>query len=145
LAKTVPYQFLEHTADIAFEASAADLSDLFTVAAEALLHSMVGNPESVRNLHSIRAELRSSSLDLLLLSMLQEPVYYKDSLGLLLRAKTVRVEGAEEGWRVAVEWTGEMMDPHRHQLCADVKAVTLYRLQVAPTETGWSCHVVLDV
>jgi SHS2 domain-containing protein len=40
---------------------------------------------------------------------------------------------------------GEPINPAKHALGADVKGVTLHRLQVVPTPAGWEATVVLDV
>lgn len=141
----MPYRFVEHPADIAFDAWAEELSGLFTAAADALLHCMVDNPDSVRPEIVLPVELRSPELDLMLLALLQEPIYFKDAQGLLLRVRNLRVEQLRGGWRVEGELAGEGMDPARHRLEADVKAVTLYQLKVEQVPEGWQCHVVLDV
>jgi SHS2 domain-containing protein len=141
----LPYRFVEHTADIAFEAWAGDLPSLFVAAAAALLKSMVDNPEAVLPVHHFEVDVESPELDLLLLAVLQEPVWFKDARGLLLTASDVRVEGAADGFRACVTLTGEEMDPGRHDLRADVKAVTAHQLKVEETSSGWRCRVVLDV
>lgn len=141
----MPYRFVEHTADIAFEAWAEDLSSLFVAASDALLKSMVDNPEEVRSVHDFEVDLESPELDLLLLAVLQEPVWYKDARGLLLKASDIQVEGAGDGFRASVKLAGEEMDPGRHDLRADVKAVTAHQLKVEATSSGWCCRVVLDV
>ena len=47
--------------------------------------------------------------------------------------------------RVQAVLTGERIDPKRHELVADVKAVTLHDLRVERSATGWDAHVTLDV
>ncbi|MBE3131527.1 MAG: archease, partial [Acidobacteria bacterium] len=37
------------------------------------------------------------------------------------------------------------VDPRRHELLTDVKAVTLQGYRVTPTSGGWEAEVVLDV
>jgi SHS2 domain-containing protein len=64
---------------------------------------------------------------------------------LLLRVRDLRIEEAGPGYRLHADATGETIDPARHPLLADVKAVTLHRLVVERTPDGWHAIVVLDV
>ena len=40
---------------------------------------------------------------------------------------------------------GDRIDPKRHELSADVKAVTLYRGRIEAVQDGWEAEVALDV
>jgi SHS2 domain-containing protein len=40
---------------------------------------------------------------------------------------------------------GEPLDPGRHHLHGEVKAVTWHGLTVEPTDAGWRAWVLLDV
>jgi SHS2 domain-containing protein len=53
-----------------------------------------------------------------------------------------REGGAFLLWGRAV---GEPINPNTHALGADVKGVTLHRLQVVQTANGWEATVILDV
>ena len=47
---------------------------------------------------------------------------------------------------MTAELRGEPIDGTRHELAADVKAVTLHGLKVAPARGGgWEAEVTLDV
>ena len=143
----MPYAFLDDApvADIGFTATGRTLDECFQSAADATLAAMVANPASLddRARHSIAID--HELLDLSLLNFLQELVYYKDAHQLLLHASAVRVHRRDDRWRVEAVLQGERIDPHRHQLSADVKAVTVHRLRVAQTPDGWEATVVLDV
>ena len=141
------YQFLEDIAiaDVAFEAYGADLSDLFTKAARATTEVMLDNPvDLVPREHRI-VGLEDEEVDMLLFDFLQTVIYYKDAERLLLLPESVEVYPEAQGFRLQAELCGEPIDPPRHQLSADVKAVALYRFQVEQTDTGWKATVILDV
>jgi SHS2 domain-containing protein len=89
--------------------------------------------------------VESEEIDLALVRFLEELVYHKDAEGLLLRAARVHVERNERAWRVGALLEGDRIDPARHELTGDVKAVTVHRLEVEKTATGWRATVVLDV
>lgn len=143
----LPYRFRDDiaTADVAFDAWGADLASLFAAAADALLRTMVERPETVARSREVALSLEGAELDLLLLAFLQEFVFEKDANRLLLHPGDVRVEGADGNWRVAATAAGEQIDPGRHPMLVDVKAVTLHRLRVAHEDGAWRATVVLDV
>lgn len=143
----MPYRFLEDqfTADIGFVASGRTLDECFAAAAEATLEVMLANPQSLRPRERRTAHVESESLDLALLRFLEELVYYKDTEQLLLRPTGVAVAQRDRWWVVDGSLEGEPIDASRHELCADVKAVTLHRLEVRRTNGGWEATVVLDI
>jgi SHS2 domain-containing protein len=49
------------------------------------------------------------------------------------------------GYALQAELVGEPIDPHRHELLADVKAVTLHGLCVERVDSAWRAEVTLDV
>jgi SHS2 domain-containing protein len=146
-APAAGYRFREDVAiaDAAFEAWAPTIEELFTAAAEATLRTMVDNPEAVadRQRRKVRASERGA--DLLLFRLLEELVYLKDAEGLLLHVPSVRVRDEGGALVLEAEARGEPIDPRRHRLLTDVKAVTLHRLRVERTARGWEAFVVLDV
>ncbi|MDD5761075.1 MAG: archease [bacterium] len=144
---TAPYRYLEEiaTADVAFEAWGATKEETFLAAADATLNTMVENIGTVAPLERRVFSVAADSLDLLLFELLQELVYRKDAERLLLRICDLRIEEIGSGYRLHAEAIGETIDPARHPLLADVKAVTLYRLSVEKSPTGWRAVVVLDV
>jgi SHS2 domain-containing protein len=49
-------------------------------------------------------------------------------------------------WELVATVRGEPIDPKRHALRADVKAVTYHQFEVVQTETGgWKARVVVDI
>ena len=144
---TSPYRYLEEiaTADVAFEAWGATKEDTFLAAADATLNTMVEEIGTVAPLERRVFSLAADSLDLLLFELLQELVYHKDAERLLLRVRDLRIEETGSGYRLHANAVGETIDRGRHPLLADVKAVTLHRLSVEKTPSGWRAVVVLDV
>jgi SHS2 domain-containing protein len=143
----MPYAYAEDiaVADLAFDAWGPSLEDAFREAAEATMHAMVDDLDSIAPVESRSFELHDEHLDLLLLQFLQELVYYKDAERLLLRVQDVRITRNTQGFMLCAQATGECIDPNKHDLGADVKGVTLHRLQVQHTAHGWKATVILDV
>lgn len=141
------YQYLENVAiaDIAFEASGATLEETFIACAEATLNVMLEELQSLRPSELRTIELERDALELLLFDFIQELIYYKDAELLLLRVSRVRIEEKQGGYALHAEARGEKLDPERHPMNVDVKAVTLHRFSLTRTESGWAAMVVLDV
>jgi protein archease len=143
----MPYGYLEEigTADIAFEATGADLAELFTEAADATTNVMIDNIESIQPRHTREIELSNDKLDMLLFDLLQELIFLKDAERFLLRLREVRITGRDGNYRLKATAQGEALDAERHHQRADVKAVTLHDFVVERTQNGWKAKVLLDI
>ncbi|HEY5595506.1 MAG TPA: archease [Nitrospiria bacterium] len=143
---TQAYSFLEDTAiaDLAFEATGDTPAELFQAAGQALFEGMA---DTRRLRPRIRKEirLRHAELDQLLYDWLSELIYMKDAQGLLFGEFSVQLDRNAE-WSLNAVVKGEPIDPRRHGLRADAKAVTYHQFQVSQTETGgWKARVVVDI
>ena len=141
------YRFLEDapTADVGFVASGYTLDECFQAAADATLEVMLANWDSLQGRERRAIHVEDDTLDMALLNFLEELIYYKDAEGLFLHATSVEVMQRDGRWIVDGVLEGEAIDPSRHRLSADVKAVTLHRLNVQRVNGGWEATVVLDV
>jgi SHS2 domain-containing protein len=143
----MPYAYTDDIAiaDLAFRAWGQTMEETFLAAAEATMHAMVEDLTTLAPREVRTFELHDAQLDLLLLQFLQELLFYKDAQRLLLRVCEVRITAQDQGFALQARAAGEPLDPARHALGADVKGVTLHRLQVVQTPNGWEATVVLDV
>ena len=143
----MPYRYLEDIAiaDVAFEAWGETIEEMIVAASDATINVMVENPDAIISRDHRRFQVTDAELDMLLFQVLQELIYFKDAEGLLLRVRTLHLEQNQGTWTATVEADGEPIDPQRHHLIVDVKAVTLHRFQVQETAGGWNATVVVDV
>ncbi len=141
------YRYLDEvaTADVAFEATGEGLEEVFRAAAEATLAVMVEEPERVERKRKIAVRLSNEEADLLLFEFLNEFVYYKDAKKLLLLVDELKITEGEAGYSLEAVLTGEELDPGKHPLGADVKAVTLHMFSLKRTDGGWRATAVLDI
>lgn len=141
------YRYLEGiaTADVAFEAVGRDLEEVFRSCADALMNVMVADLASIEMREELEFSEQHAELDLLLFSFLQELIYLKDARRLLLLVKSVAIEQEETGFTLRATAGGEEIDPEKHDLIVDVKAVTLYRFDLRRTPDGWKAIVVVDI
>ncbi len=142
----MPYRYLEDiaTSDVAFEAWGNTIEELFVAASDATMNVMVEdiNTISDKTCRSIRVE--DTNIDMLLFQLLQELIFYKDADQLLLRLQKVRVQHQKNHYELTAEAYGEGLNMDKHELLADVKAVTLHRFKVEPDDQGWRANVILD-
>lgn len=143
----MPYRYLPEIAiaDVAFEAWADTVEELFAAAADATMNVMVGDLETIAWLKTRMVHAEESEADMLLLQLLQELIFFKDAERLLLRIKRLDIRQREGRYILEAELGGEEIDPARHDLVVDVKAVTLHRFRVEQTPAGWEAAVILDI
>jgi SHS2 domain-containing protein len=143
----MPYEYVEDafTADIGFKATGRTREALFSAAVDATLNVMVADVEALSGRVQKRIRLEAVSIEMLLFDLLGEVIFHKDAERLLLRVHRVTLSDAPAGMVLEAELRGEPIDPDRHRMGVDVKAVTLHRFKVEQTPEGWSATVVLDV
>jgi SHS2 domain-containing protein len=135
------YETFEHTADLGLRIRAPDLDTLFAEAAEALFSAIVEDLGTVAASRKVEVRLAGSDREYLLFDWLKALLYHFDAEHLLLGrfAVKVRADGLEgEAW-------GEPIDPARHDLSHEVKAITYHGLRVEQVEGGWLAEVIVDI
>jgi SHS2 domain-containing protein len=138
------YEFLPGVAiaDLAFEVHAESLNELFSLSAQALFDAMV-ELQDVRPEHEVRISLTAEKLDNLLFDWLAELVYQKDLDAQLFSQFEVSID--ENGnCKLDATVRGEPIDPVRHQLKTDVKAITYHMFKLEKKGNGYYARVVLD-
>jgi SHS2 domain-containing protein len=143
----MPFEFLEEiaTSDIAFKAWGKDLPETFIAGAEATLNVMVEELDSIRPQEERQLKLKNEALDMLLFDLLQELIYFKDAEKLLLRISQLKIKQGKQGHLLEGIAQGEKIDPDRHRMRVDLKAVTLHRFQLEKKDQGWEALVILDI
>jgi SHS2 domain-containing protein len=130
-----------HTADIGFEVEAPTLPALFERAAlglAATIAELDGVAARERRTVAVRADDRI----VLLHDFLHAILLLAQVDGFLISAIEVQDAGDAAVGAVVL---GEPIDPGRHRLHGEVKAVTWHGLTVEPTAAGWRAWVLLDV
>jgi SHS2 domain-containing protein len=143
----MPHRYLEDiaTADVALEAWGATMEETFVAAADATINVMVQELATVAPLTRRAVRVESEAPDLLLFALLEELVFLKDAEQLLLRVSDVHIQNTAGLWQLAAVGKGERIDPEKHALIVDVKAVTLHRFALEQTSEGWRAFVILDI
>jgi SHS2 domain-containing protein len=135
------YEFFEHTADLGLRVRAADLDALFAEAARALFAAVVDNLDAVRPLQRVDVSLTGTDREYLLFDWLKALLYRFDAEHLVFGRFEVHVSA---GGLTGTAW-GEPLDPDRHELGHEVKAITYHGLRVEPEAGGWLAEVIVDI
>jgi SHS2 domain-containing protein len=143
----MPYEFVDEltVADIAFRAWGHDVEEAFVSAADAVMNAMVEDLEAIQPQDTRVLNVEHEALDLLLFNFLQELIYYKDAEQLLLRVRQLCIADGRQPSFFQATAVGEPIDPDRHHMRVDVKAVTLHHFVLTQTERGWEAMVILDI
>jgi len=134
------FELLEHTADVGVRAWGANLPELFRAAARGLFEVIAGT-ESVRPAREHVVDLVADSVPDLLHGWLEE----LNALHQIQRELYVEFEVVLAGLRLRARVRGEPIDPARHDLRTEVKAITWHDFELREVEGGWEARVLLDI
>jgi SHS2 domain-containing protein len=135
------YEYFEHTADLGLRVRAPDVNTLFAEAATALFAAVVDDLGTVRPQRRIVVEVAGTDREYLLFDWLRELLYRFDAEHLLCSRFEVKV--GETGLKASA-W-GEPIDPARHVLSHEIKAITYHGLRVEQGDQGWIAEVIVDI
>ncbi len=153
------YKFLPNIsiADVAFDATAKTLEQLFIECAKAVTNTMVKDLKSVKKSKKITINIEADSVENLLFNFLNEIVFYKDAKQLLFSSYKVKISQVEPAKEVHKKSNSdelftlygtlavEKLNMKKHELIVDVKAVTMHLFEVKRTRGMWKARVVLDI
>ncbi|SRR5581483_5049551 len=135
------HELFEHTADLGLRVWAPDLDTLFAEAAACLFSAIVEDPSAVRPAVEQTVELSGADREYLLFDWLRELLYRFDAEHMVYRDFAVKVR--PDGLTATIR--GEKLDPARHVLSHEVKAITYHALRVEQTPDGWRAEVIVDI
>jgi len=164
------FEHFDHTADLGLRVRAGTLEELLAEAGRGLLAMHVANPEAVRCVQSKTIELAADEPAYLLFDWLNELLYAFESEKLLLAEFTIELaqasgvrehpdgsgsppghnhqeaDASRSPMRLRATCRGEPMDPARHTMDHEVKAITYHGLEVHQDGDGtWQAEVIVDI
>lgn len=134
------HRFVEHTADILLHAEADNLPDLFAEAAIGLFN-IISDVRSVGTSRSFDLRTEADTIEDLLHDWLSELLFLHETEDVLLSRFRVKLKDNALEARAA----GEVINPQKHSLKTQVKAVTYHMLSVREENGLWSAEVLFDV
>jgi len=142
---TIPFEILEHPADVGFRAYGRTLEELYTNAALAMM-TLACAPEGLEERESREIEAMGADHEALLYAWLADILAIQDAEQMFFRrAAMVGVADAAGRLRLLGRIFGERYDSARHHAGTYIKAVTMHQLRVEKTSAGWQAQVYLDV
>jgi len=135
------YELFEHTADLGLRVRAPDLDTLFAEAAACLFSAVVEDIGTIEPRQSVTVELAGTDREFLLFDWLRDLLLKCDEDHLLFGKFEVKVR--DDGL-TGVAW-GEPLDPARHLLAHEVKAITYHELKVIRDGDEWLAEVIVDI
>jgi len=134
----MPYETLDHTADILVRCTGRTLEECFESSAYALFDQMV-DISSVDGTKEFRFEAEGENIEDRLYSFLSELLFIMDSDSVVMGSFKVSFNGN----KVLCEAHGESLDVKKHRPKAEIKAITYHMMSVDESEP--SVTVLFDV
>ncbi len=138
----LPFEYLEHTADVKFRAYGRTPEEMLANAASALFNAMI-DTATVRGQETWKVELSAPDMEELAYKWLSELVFLFETETAVFSAFEVRLKKNKE-WTLEGRISGEKMDLKRHAFENEVKAVTLHEFEVKKNDL-WCIQAILDV
>jgi SHS2 domain-containing protein len=129
------YKFLEHTADVMFEAYGKSFEEALENAAKALFSIMGNAKPKAKASFSCTAH----NIEEMTVQLLADMLAYSDTHGIVFSKFSVR-KFDEGSCSILLDAWGEHKQPRDL-----VKAVTYHELMVAKGKEGWTIRLLLDV
>lgn len=137
------FKFLEHTADVQFEAYGSDLKELFGNCALALSEVMA-DTKKIEPKKKISLGLKNKNREELLFDFLSQIIFYKDAEQLVFSKFKVEIKEKEGIYCLKADLVGEKINPEKHSLRDDAKAITWHHFQIEKNKE-WKARVIVDV
>jgi SHS2 domain-containing protein len=138
------YEIFEHTADLGIRVRSGTVDELFADAATGLLSLLVARRASASATSGVTFRLHADNIEDLLHDWLTELLFTFYAGRLVLSDFQVRVHTSSIEELTATA-QGEPIDPERHQIETEVKAITWHALKVERLTDGWMAEVIVDI
>jgi SHS2 domain-containing protein len=136
----LPFEVIDHTADIGIVARGSDLSALFSNAAAGML-SLLIEADTLRRDITREISLEAGDTESLLVEWLNELLYIIDTEKLVLCKFDILIEGN----RLTARCAGQELDRKSHRLRREIKAATYHDLEVYERDGEYSARIIFDI
>lgn len=132
---------IDHTGDAGLRVHAPDVAALFARAAWGMF-AVLADPETIRPTQTRELEVHGSDQEDLLLRWLSELNYLHLVEGVLFCRFEIR-EWSER--KLVARVSGEGIDPARHSIHTEIKAVTYHGLEIREVNGEWRAQIIFDM
>jgi SHS2 domain-containing protein len=135
------YEIINHTADIGIKAYGKDLKHLFENAAFGLFN-IISDTRKVSPKEPFGLELKAPNTEELLVSWLRELLFHFSTKDFIFcKFDIVKITPTS----LAATCMGEKLDRQKHELKAEVKAVTYHDLKIEKIKKGFQASIIFDI
>jgi SHS2 domain-containing protein len=151
------FEVLDISGDIGLKAFGKSLEEAFINVAMGM-YSLITELDAIEKKKTIDVSVERHSLDGLLVSWLNELVFYFDAYGFIGKkiviteftpSLTLPPRGEERGkgeaFKLKAMVSGEEIDPGRHERKLLIKAATYHRLRIEKRDNFWEVDVIFDI
>jgi SHS2 domain-containing protein len=136
----LPFEVIDHTADIGIIARGDDPAALFRNAAAGML-SLITDVDALRPDIAREIRLEAADRETLLVQWLNELLYIIYTEKLVLYKFDILIDGN----RLAAKCAGQMLDMKGHRLMREIKAATYHDLEIANRDGEYSAKIIFDI
>jgi len=134
------FKFLEHTADIKFQAFGKTIEEVFENSALAMFNSM--SDEKVKEKKSFKINVKGKDFESLLYNFLEELLFLFDSEYFFMsKVKSIKID--KKNFKLNAEVIGD--DAKNYEIHIDIKAITYNEMFVKKEGDKFISQVVMDV
>ncbi len=137
----MPYELIDHTADIGIRVTGQTIKDLFETAAHAMFEQITDTTQ-LQGKHTKSIHVKGIDRPDLLINWLRELLWYWTIDNCLIKQATI-IEMPDDQLRAKV--TYDEFDLKTHEILKDIKAVTYHGISVDQTDAGWEAMIIFDV
>ncbi len=140
----IPYEVIEHTADIGLKIRGENLEALFRNASLGLF-SLITNIDTIKqseNKVSLEFQLEAENAGELLLKWMREILFFFSAKRYI--PCEINFENIQQK-KLSVKIKTGNFDPNKHEQRYEVKAVTYHGFKIEENPDGWMAEVILDI
>lgn len=139
------FREIDHTGDIGIEVTAPTLTQLFERAALGMFQVLT-DLDVVQTPDATPITVDGRDREALMVRWLSELNYCHTVDDVLYGAVEVEsIDETDDGLTLTATARGEPIDPARHTVYTEIKAITFHGLDVHETEDGWAVQVIFDM
>jgi SHS2 domain-containing protein len=138
-------QEIDHTGDIGIRVTAPSLTQLFERAALGTFRVLT-DLTAVQASEETHVAVDGHDLEALMVRWLSELNYRHTVDGVLFGTFSVEsIQETDEGLTLTATASGEPIDPARHTVYTEIKAITFHGMNIRETDDGWTVQVIFDM
>ena len=137
-----PYEILDHTADIFVKSYGSTLAEAFEHAAVGMFDQIYPTQE-VKPIGEFQVDLQNDDIEQLLVECLSELLFIHETQKVVFAKFKVNLD--EKNNELVSQAYGENIDPGKHEIANEIKAVTYHMLEIGQEDENYFVKVLLDI